>query len=93
MYGTMLPANPLIRIASSVSATFPMFYGICTEEHTCEAILPQYKRKCDTKIGNIGDKGNTGTSRMVTLGWPVMASTPLGPQHRDEACDKGRVTA
>ena len=45
-------------------ATFPIFYGICVEGHTCEAELPHinekttsYKRKCGNRIGNIGGQG------------------------------------
>ena len=32
--------SPLSRITLSMWATFPIFYGICMEEHTCEARLP-----------------------------------------------------
>ena len=40
-----LPANPLGRITSSMGATFPIFYGICMKEHTCEAKLPHINGK------------------------------------------------
>ena len=32
--------SPLLRISSSVLATFTIFYGIFMEEYTCEARLP-----------------------------------------------------
>ena len=33
----------VFRIPSSIWATFPIFYGICMQEHTCEAKLPHIK--------------------------------------------------
>ena len=36
---------PLLRITSSILATFPIFYGICMEEHTCKAKLPHINGK------------------------------------------------
>ena len=50
------PCTPLLRITSSVWATFQIFYGICMEENTCEAKLPDIKRDCGKQIEHIGER-------------------------------------
>ena len=46
--------SPLIRILSS---TFPIFYGICMEAHTCEANLPHINGNVVRKFGMSWDTG------------------------------------
>ena len=52
--------------ASSVWATFSTFYGICMEEHTCEARLPHIN-------GKVVRKGEISIADMACT-----ASSPYG---------------